>query len=136
MNGITKELRLEKTELPKKIVHIKSIPLGLLNGYVGLMKKDHNLLIETDHPDHDTISVDRKGTTSYTYQGQLHRLDGPALIFEDGDAAWFLYDKLHRIDGPAVNLKNSKEYYLNDLKYSDYEEYKFMVFTFYKKSLK
>lgn len=34
-------------------------------------------------------------------QGQLHRLDGPAII-EKGDKMWYVVDVLHRTDGPAV----------------------------------
>ena len=35
-------------------------------------------------------------------QGQLHRLDGPAVEWADGGKRWYVDGKPHRIDGPAV----------------------------------
>jgi hypothetical protein len=36
-------------------------------------------------------------------QGQLHRIDGPALEYtEEGHKEWHLNGKTHRTDGPAV----------------------------------
>ena len=32
----------------------------------------------------------------------LHREDGPAIEYSDGDKSWFLNGKLHREDGPAI----------------------------------
>jgi hypothetical protein len=34
--------------------------------------------------------------------GQLHREDGPAVIYKDGSRRWYQNDQLHRTDGPAV----------------------------------
>ena len=34
--------------------------------------------------------------------GQLHRVDGPALVYANGTQLWYLNDQLHRVDGPAV----------------------------------
>ena len=34
-------------------------------------------------------------------KGNLHRLDGPAIIYCDGDMDWYAYGELHRDDGPA-----------------------------------
>jgi hypothetical protein len=34
--------------------------------------------------------------------GQLHREDGPALVWPDGTQEWFRYGKRHRLGGPAV----------------------------------
>jgi len=45
----------------------------------------------------------------------LHRLDGPAAIYQNGRKEWWQNGKLHRIDGPAVEWKNgSKYWYIND----------------------
>lgn len=35
-------------------------------------------------------------------QGQLHREDGPASIWQDGTKFWFVNGKLHREGAPAV----------------------------------
>jgi hypothetical protein len=42
------------------------------------------------------------GLTCYYLHGQLHRLNGPARIWEDGGKEWWMHGKLHRLDGPAV----------------------------------
>jgi hypothetical protein len=34
--------------------------------------------------------------------GQIHRVDGPAVIFEDGTYYWFINGVQHREGGPAV----------------------------------
>ena len=49
------------------------------------------------------IVVDEDGTRRYhNSAGDLHREEGPAVIFTDGGHAWFYSGELHRIDGPAV----------------------------------
>ena len=45
--------------------------------------------------------------------GQLHRVDGPAITYADG-REWYLHGKLHRVDGPAVTYADGCEHwYLN-----------------------
>ena len=45
----------------------------------------------------------------------LHREDGPALEYPNGDKEWYLNDKRHREDGPAIEWSNgAKEWRLND----------------------
>jgi len=41
--------------------------------------------------------------------GQLHRTDGPALVWEDGSHMWLLHGKLHRDNGPAVTHANGRQ---------------------------
>jgi len=44
----------------------------------------------------------------------LHREDGPAVIWDNGDKEWYKEGKLHRVKGPAIKRKNySKEWYVN-----------------------
>lgn len=49
----------------------------------------------------------REGKTSTTtimgipFQ-KLHREDGPAIEWDDGDKEWYVNGKCHRIDGPAL----------------------------------
>jgi hypothetical protein len=44
----------------------------------------------------------------------LHRLDGPAVIWEDGEQSWYQFGRLHREDGPAVECANGyKAWYQN-----------------------
>ena len=45
---------------------------------------------------------------------ELHREDGPAVIYPDGENCWYIYDKLHREDGPAVFCRDGRQYwYIN-----------------------
>jgi hypothetical protein len=52
--------------------------------------------------------------------GQLHRTDGPAVEWNNGDKWWFINGELHREDGPAIECSDgSKEWYLNGIEYSE-----------------
>jgi len=54
----------------------------------------------------------------------LHRLDGPAMVTDhDGtEEVWYKDGKLHREDGPAIIYGNGQEYYyLNDCYYTHSE---------------
>jgi hypothetical protein len=47
-------------------------------------------------------------------KGELHREDGPAVEWANGDKEWYLNNELHREDGPAVEWANGdKSWYLN-----------------------
>ena len=50
----------------------------------------------------------------YRLNGELHREDGPAKEYTNGDKFWYLNDKLHREGGPAIEYYNGeKHWYLN-----------------------
>ncbi len=50
----------------------------------------------------------------YNKEGQLHRLDGPAVEWSDGYKAWYQNGKLHRLDGPAIEYSSgTKEWWQN-----------------------
>lgn len=42
------------------------------------------------------------GQTTYTLNGSLHRLGGPAVVFPDGTMEWWVNGSRHRLDGPAI----------------------------------
>lgn len=49
------------------------------------------------------VTVDEYKTIRwYNDLGQLHRLDGPAIEWANGDKSWWVEDKIHRLGGPAV----------------------------------
>ena len=51
----------------------------------------------------------------FNEHGQLHRTDGPALIYPDGDQLWYINGKLHRTDGPAaISADGHNAWYIND----------------------
>jgi len=46
---------------------------------------------------------------------KLHRIDGPAVVYPDGEKRWYQNGKLHRIDGPAIEYSDgTKHWYQND----------------------
>lgn len=60
-------------------------------------------------------------------KGQLHRIDGPAIEWANGNESWYYNDKRHRTDGPAVitNHGNTKQWFINGIEYTqDYEKLK------------
>jgi hypothetical protein len=47
----------------------------------------------------------------------LHREDGPAIEYSDGEMHWFQNNKYHRLDGPAVIQPSGlKEWWVNDIR--------------------
>lgn len=54
------------------------------------------------------------------YNNYVHRKNGPAIEYINGDKYWLQFGKRHREDGPAVMLADgTKEYWLNDIHYPD-----------------
>ena len=48
------------------------------------------------------VKTDKYGTIRYSTNGKLHRIDGPAEIYANGDQFWYQNGLLYRTDGPAV----------------------------------
>ena len=63
------------------------------------------------------IVVDEDDTRwYYNSANQLHRTDGPAVEYKDGEKRWYRNGLLHRIDGPAVEYADgTKFWYQNGL---------------------
>ena len=49
----------------------------------------------------------KKGTTI------LHREDGPAVEYSNGDKEWWINGRVHRIDGPAIETDAYNMWYVN-----------------------
>ena len=62
-----------------------------------------------------TVEVDDDGNRFwYNYQGQRHRVDGPACEWAGGSREWWQNDQLHRTDGPAYeDADGNRLWYLN-----------------------
>ena len=59
------------------------------------------------------VQVYTDGTIRWYQNGELHRLDGPALEYADGAKEWYQNGRLHRLDGPAVEyLSGAKQWYI------------------------
>ena len=63
------------------------------------------------------VTVDEEGTTRWYKDAKckvLHRENGPAIEYADGDKSWYQNGQLHRTDGPAVEWADGiKEWYIN-----------------------
>jgi hypothetical protein len=55
------------------------------------------------------------GNKQWWVEDKRHRLDGPAVEHADGSVEWWVEDKRHRTDGPAVeHVDGSKEWWVED----------------------
>jgi hypothetical protein len=60
------------------------------------------------------------GSQEWHVDGQLHRLDGPAVIHAHGSQRWHVDGQLHRLDGPAViDADGSQEWWLHGKNMTD-----------------
>ena len=56
----------------------------------------------------------------YTLNGQLHRVDGPAIEYISGTKVWYLNGQLHREDGPAIECADGyKKWWINGKKLTE-----------------
>ena len=61
------------------------------------------------------IDVTDTGTRRYyNVLGQLHRDEGPAIIWDDGDLEWWQNGQRHREDGPAVEYADGSKFWLQN----------------------
>ena len=55
-----------------------------------------------------------------TEDEKLHKEDGPAIIYPDGDKWWYINGKIHREDGPAIEgVDGSKEWWVDGKFYGE-----------------
>ena len=60
------------------------------------------------------------GDRFWYVNGERHRTDGPAVEQADGRKAWFVNDKRHRTDGPAIEFADGrKAWYIHGKKMSE-----------------
>ena len=71
-----------------------------------------------------TVETD-KGNNKYWYLNDLlHREDGPAVEYSNGDKLWYVNDELHREDGPAAEYADgSNGWWLRGIQYTHIESY-------------
>jgi hypothetical protein len=69
-----------------------------------------------------TVTVYHDRTEWKNAAGQLHREDGPAIEYADGDKEWWINGECHREDGPAVECADgTKLWYLSGIQYTEKE---------------
>jgi hypothetical protein len=69
-----------------------------------------------------TVKVDKEGTVKYYKPGTdvLHREDGPAEVYANGEEKWYIDGKLHREDGPAlIRADGYKAWYKKGLRHRE-----------------
>ena len=63
------------------------------------------------------IQISEVGTTRYYKKSGAmhlrHRVDGPAIIYSDGDTTWQRNGRTHRMDGPAIDHRGDTAWYIN-----------------------
>ena len=60
--------------------------------------------------------------------GKRHRIEGPAVIYDNGDKYWYFEGKLHRLDGPACEgIDEPIEYFVFGKKCSSKEHHKLLT---------
>ena len=61
-----------------------------------------------------TIRFYEDCTVYLNKEGELHRLNGPAIEYADGTKGWYVDGKKHRLDGPAFEYTDgTKDWYVN-----------------------
>ena len=63
------------------------------------------------------IRISQYGTKFYYVNNKLHREDGPAIEYDDGDKEWYKNGLLHREDGPAIENANGYKAWHKNGKY-------------------
>ena len=66
------------------------------------------------------VRVYPNGDKEWYLNGELHRVDGPALEWADGSKAWYLNGERHREDGPAFEcFSGYNSWWLNSKSYTE-----------------
>ena len=99
----------EKFEIEK--LQVKD--LSNYNNCLRLMKKyDNKKFINDD------ISIQIESDSISIYKNnKLHRVDGPAIVYINGNERWYKNGEFHRDDGPAIIYSNGgKAWYKNGVR--------------------
>ena len=68
------------------------------------------------------VEVNEYARCYYDKDNQLHRTEGPAVIWADGTKCWYHNGLRHRTDGAAVEWAcGAKEWYINGVRLSEDE---------------
>ena len=60
---------------------------------------------------YNNIKTNIFGTKYYYANNELHREDGPAVEYSNGEKQWYKNGKLHREDGPAIEYANDDKFW-------------------------
>ena len=76
------------------------------------------------------VKIDQYGAKRYYVNNVLHREDGPAVEYANGNKGWYKNGKLHREDGPSIEYiyGDKRWYYQGERIYcKDNEEFLRMI---------
>ena len=60
----------------------------------------------------------------YNSAGELHRLNGPAVLHVNGVRSWYKNNVRHRIDGPAIEFPDGDAcWYINGMRLYEEEQF-------------
>jgi hypothetical protein len=81
---------------------------------------------------HSKCEISSNGTKRwFNDEGQLHRLNGPAVEYADGDESWWIEDEIHRLDGPAFKtLAGYEDWWINgeQLSKEQFDQHPLVIF--------
>jgi hypothetical protein len=93
--------------------------LSLLNLQLGVFRPILKYELSERFRKHHTLKIindDYYPRTEYYFKGELHRDNGPATEYADGDKEWYRNGRRHRDDGPAIECANGyKSWYQNGI---------------------
>ena len=84
-----------------------SEPTEIQKDGTKVWKNDNGNLHREDGP----AVIFPDGIQQWHINGKLHREDGPAAIYSDGTQFWYINGNLHREDGPAAIYSNGRQYW-------------------------
>ena len=58
-------------------------------------------------------TIDSKTHKTYYKNNLLHRENGPAVEYSNGDKEWWVDGRLHRMDGPALDYNEKSRWFIN-----------------------
>lgn len=62
----------------------------------------------------DGVHIDKRNVRYYVEDHEIHREDGPAIIWPNDRVEWYHKGIRHREDGPAITARNTyKEWWVN-----------------------
>jgi hypothetical protein len=67
--------------------------------------------------------IQNNGTKYFLVNNKLHRTNGPAIEYENGYKEWYYEGKLHRLNGPAIDNLYNKKFYIYGIQYLEHEYY-------------
>lgn len=70
---------------------------------------------------YDKVETNSDGDIIYLKGNIFHRLDGPAIIYANGDQRWYKNGKRHREEGPAICDLNHLEWFIEGTPLSEQE---------------